>query len=253
MPVGGVAFDFTDRATWRAAYDGIEAMLCIRPPAISNVRRDLIPSLEAGRAAGVRHVVLLSLQGADKNKIVPHARLEDWLRGSGLDWTFVRPSFFHQNLSTTHAVDIRERSEIVVPAGNGATAFVDVEDVGAVCALVLRNLAEHRDRAWTVTGSAALTYTACATMLSHELGRPVRYTRPGLLRYLRHAHAQLAMPWGMAFVTAAIYSAARLGRASALTDDTRQLLGRDPVDFATFAHRERQAWLPAPLAKRERP
>jgi uncharacterized protein YbjT (DUF2867 family) len=38
---------------------------------------------------------------------VPHARVEKALRASALDWTFVRPSFFMQNLSTTH----RQRRE----------------------------------------------------------------------------------------------------------------------------------------------
>ena len=241
-----VPFDFTDSSTWAAAFSGMTSMLLVRPPAISNVRRDLVPSLEAARTAGVRHVVLLSLQGAERNRVTPHAKVEAWLRDSGMTWTFVRPSFFHQNLSTTHAADIRDRSEIFVPAGRGTTAFVDVEDVGAVAALALRDPGAHAGKAWTVTGGAALTYAECAAILSDVLGRPVRYARPGLLRYLHHAHSRLQMPWGMAVVTGAIYTTARLGLAAGITDDTRELLGRDPVDFRTFAEREQAAWVSAP-------
>ena len=32
-----------------------------------------------------------------------------------MDWTFLRPSFFMQNLSTTHRVEIRDRGETFVP------------------------------------------------------------------------------------------------------------------------------------------
>lgn len=39
-------------------------------------------------------------------------------------------------------------------------------------------------------------------------------------------------------VTAAIYTTARLGLAAGLTDDVRRVLGRDPISFAEFAHRE---------------
>ena len=117
-----VAFDFTDPATWSAAFEGVRSMFLVRPPAIGNVRRDLLPAVAAARDAGVQHVVFLSLQGAEKNKVVPHARVEAWLRGSGMAWTFVRASFFHQNLSTTHVSDVRDRDEILVPAGRGATA-----------------------------------------------------------------------------------------------------------------------------------
>lgn len=45
-----------------------------------------------------------------------------------MEWTFLRPSYFDQNLSTVFASDIRERDQIVVPAGNGRTAFIDALD-----------------------------------------------------------------------------------------------------------------------------
>ncbi|TRW46691.1 NmrA family NAD(P)-binding protein [Georgenia yuyongxinii] len=241
-PVRGVRFDFTDPTTWPAAFAGVEAMFVVRPPALGNAKRDIIPALTAARDAGVRHMVLLSLQGAERNHVVPHAAIERWLRTSGLSWTFVRASFFHQNLSTTHVADVRDRDEIVVPAGRGTTAFVDAEDVGAVVAAALLDRAHHANRAWTVTGSEALSYDDVARILIAELGRPIRYARPGALRYARHARRVLHMPWPMVAVTAAIYTTARLGLAGGLTDDVRTVLGREPVTFSQFAHRERAAW-----------
>lgn len=240
-----VPFDFARPETWRRAFDGVGSLFLVRPPAVGDVRRGLLPAVAAAREAGVRRVVFLSLQGAERNRIVPHATVESWLRGSGMDWTFVRASFFHQNLSTTHAADIRDRDEILVPAGGGATAFVDAEDVGAVAASALLDPQRHRNRAWTVTGPRALTYAEVADILTRELDRPVRYVRPGLLRYARHARRSLGMPAGMALVTSAIYTTARLGLAAGLTDDVRTVLGRPPIDFVDFAHRERHVWLPA--------
>ncbi|GAA4730518.1 SDR family oxidoreductase [Isoptericola chiayiensis] len=239
-----VTFDFTDPGTWSDAFDGVRSIFLVRPPALGNVRRDLLPAVAAARAAGVEHVVFLSLQGAERNKVVPHATVESWLRGSGLDWTFVRASFFSQNLSTTHAADVRDRDEIVVPAGGGATAFVDADDVGAVAAAALIDRAGHAGAAWTVTGPRSLTYEQVAQILTDELGRPIRYTRPGMLRYARHARRRLGMPWPMVAVTTAIYTTARLGLAAGLSDDVRTVLGREPVDLAEVAHRERRAWIP---------
>ena len=77
-----VAFDFTDPDTWKPAFDGVESMFLVRPPAIGNVKRDLLPAVAAARDAGVKHVVFLSLQGADRTKVVPHATVEKWLRES---------------------------------------------------------------------------------------------------------------------------------------------------------------------------
>ncbi|URN11136.1 NAD(P)H-binding protein [Streptomyces radiopugnans] len=108
-------FSYTDPATWHEALNGVESMFVMRPPQISKVKRDMLPALEAARDLGVRRMVLLSLQGAERNRVVPHRALEDWLRTSGVEWTFVRAGFFMQNLSTTHAREIRERGEIIVP------------------------------------------------------------------------------------------------------------------------------------------
>jgi uncharacterized protein YbjT (DUF2867 family) len=237
-----VRFDFTDASTWPATFAGVETLFLVRPPHLSNVDRDMVPALEAAKAAGVRHMVLLSLQGADSNRFVPHAALEAWLRDSGLGWTFVRPSFFAENLSGTHVSDIRDRDEIVVPAGRGATAFVTADDVAAVAVATLLDPAAHRGLAWTPTGPAALTYQEVAATLSDVLGRPIRYRKPGVLRYARHARSALGMPWAMVGVTAAIYTVARLGRADGLTDDVRTVTGRDPVAFRDWAEQHRAVW-----------
>ena len=243
-----MAFDFTDPATWTAAFAGVRLMFLVRPPQLSNVKRDMVPALEAAERAGVRHVVFLSLQGAEKNRVVPHAAIEKWLRASTMDWTFLRPSFFFQNLSTTHRADIRDRDEIFVPAGRGRTAFVDAADIASVAVEVLRAPADHAGKSWTPTGSVALTYDQVAAALTTELGRPIRYRRPGAWRYAWHARRTLGMPIGMVLVTTAIYTTARLGLAAGLTGDVRAVLGREPNGISEFVHRERAAWWREPGA-----
>lgn len=240
--ISPVVLDFTDPATWAAAFTGVERMFLLRPPQLGKPKTQMLPSLEAAKAAGVQHVVLLSLQGAEGNRFVPHAALEAWLRESGLGWTFVRASFFMQNLTTTHLSDIRDRDEIVVPAGSGATAFVDAADVGAVAAAALLDPANHHNRAWTPTGPESLTYAEVAQVLTRTLNRPIRYHEPGLLRYAHHARRTLVMPWGMVAVTSAIYTIARLGKADGLTNDVHEVTGRDPVSMTDFAEQHAKIW-----------
>lgn len=242
-PDGQVRFDLRDQSTWAAAFEGAELMFLIRPPDVADIQRDMVPALTAARSAGLRHVVLLSVQGAGNLPVLPHARLEKWLRQSGMDWTFVRPSYFSQNLSTVFAADIRDRQAIIVPAGRGRTAFVDTHDVAAVAAAALLDPAAHRGRIWTPTGPA-LTYYEVAAVLSAELGRQIRYLRPGVVRYAQHAHGTLQMPWPMVALTTMLHMSARFGLAGHETNDVRAVTGRDPLTFAEFASRERAAWLP---------
>jgi len=236
-----VVFDFLDPSTWRGAFDGVESMFLVRPPDIARVNRDLVPSLAFAQGLGLRHVVLLSVQGAGRVPVLPHAAAERWLRGSGLAWTFVRPSYFDQNLSGVFAPDIRDRDQIVVPAGGSRTAFVDAHDVAAVAAAALLDPGAHAGKVWTPTGPA-LTYDQVAAVLSTELGRPIRYRRPGVLTFARHARTVLGLPAPMIAVTTVLHTTARLGLAAFETDDVLTVTGRAPTTLAAFARRERAAW-----------
>lgn len=236
-------FDLTDPSTWPGVLDGVDRLFLVRPPAVHAVHRDVVPFLRSARAAGVRHVVLLSVQGADRLTVTPHARLEAWLRGSGCGWTFVRPSFFVQNLTGVHAPDVA-RGRLVLPAGRGRTAFVDSRDVARVAVEALADPVAYRARVLTPTGPEALTYDDVAATLTEVLGRPVRYAPVSLPRYARHAHRALGLRWPMVAVTAAIYTTARLGLAAGLTDDVRTVTGRPPTALRDVAERERAAWTP---------
>lgn len=242
--VDAVRLDLTDRATF-GAFTGIERLFLLRPPAISDVKREIAPALAAAADAGVRHVVFLSIQGAERNPLVPHHRIEAALRAGPMEWTFIRASYFMQNLSTTHAPDIRERDEVFVPAGRRSrTALVDARDVAAVAA---RALVEpgHAGRAYEPTGPEAITYEACAAAISAVVGRPIRYADPAVWTYWRRMRTR-GMPTPMIAVTLGIYTAARLGLAAHVTDDVARVTGAPARPFPDFAAALASAWQPAP-------
>lgn len=239
-----VRLDLTDPATWDAAFTGVRTMFLVRPPQLGNVRRDVVPALERARGLGVEHVVLLSVQGADRMPMIPHAVLERWLRESGMGWTFVRPAWFDQNLTGVFAADIRERHELMAPCGDARMAVVDAEDVAAVAVAALLDPAAHDRRAWTPSAEA-LDWHEMAAILTAELGVAITYRRPSVPRYLVHARRDLGMGTAEALVTAAIHASARLGHSAGLTDDVRTVTGRDPVTLREFVARERATWLGA--------
>ncbi len=236
-----VRLDFMDPHTFAAALGGIDRLFLVRPPAISDVRSRILPFVDAAREAGVRHVVFLSLLGAKKNRWVPHRAVEDHLRASGMDWTFLRAGFFMQNLSTTHRADIRDRDEIDLPAGNGRTSFVDVRDLAAAAARVLTE-GGHGGRAYDLTGAEALTYGEVAKILSEVLGRTITHRGSSLPGFVLRMREQ-GHPWGMAIVMAGIYTTARLGLAGRVSGDLPRLLGRPPLSVRQFAEDHRDCWI----------
>ena len=97
-PTATVRFDFADPATYAAAFDGIGQLFLVRPPAISVIERYLFPVIDFARSAGVEQIVFLSLLGV--NRRVPHYQVEKKIEASGIPYTFLRPSYSMQILST---------------------------------------------------------------------------------------------------------------------------------------------------------
>ena len=229
---GMVRLEFGDSGSYEGAFTGIDSVFLMRPPQLTNVKRDMVPALEVARAQGVQRVVFMSVQGAEKNPLVPHRRVEDYLETSAFEVTILRPSFFMQNLSGVHAQDVRERGEIFVPAGHGRTSFIDARDIGAVAAKVLTE-AGYSGKAYELTGSAALSYTEAAQIFSDVLGKRVTYADPNPLSFYRRMRSR-GLPRGYILVMLALYSACRFGLAGRVTADTATLLGREPISLAQF-------------------
>lgn len=236
----GVSLDFKRPETFAPALQGVDQLFLIRPPAISDVARDVFPLIDAAKAAGVKHIVFLSILGAEKMPFVPHRKIELYLEASGIPYSFLRASFFMQNLSTTHVDEIREHGEIFVPAGKGTTSFIDVNDIAEI-AVKLMTEGVQFNQAYPLTGSEALDYHQVAATFSEVLGRPVTYRAPGLLHFLLR-QLRKGTPLGFAMVMGGIYTTARLGVAGLVTPDAETLLGRAPRTMRAFIEEYRTSW-----------
>lgn len=141
---------------------------------------------------------------------------------------------------TTHAPEIRELNEIIVPAGNGKTSFIDVRDIAVVAAKALTEPG-HENKAYALTGNEALTYTEIAAILSEVVGRKIVYKHPSIFRFIVRMRKR-GFPWQFIGVMVGIYTVARLGRAGGITSDTQDLLGRAPITFRQFALDNERCW-----------
>lgn len=236
-----VQLDFMKPGTYGPALQGVSKLFLVRPPAISDTQRYINPVIDAAKAAGVEQIVFLSLLGAEKNRWVPHHRIEKYLEASGIAWTFLRASFFMQNLSTTHRGDIREHDEIFVPAGKGKTSFIDVRDIAAVAAKALTEPG-HAMKAYPLTGSEALDYAEVARIFSEVLGRQVVYRNPSIWSFVRTMRQRgLGLPFILVMV--GIYTTARLRLAGTVTADTATLLGRAPITMRQFVADYKDCWV----------
>jgi len=232
-----VELDFMRPETFPAAVAGAGAMFLLRPPAISKVGPTLNALVDRAAQAGLRHVVFLSVIGAGRNPLVPHHRVERHLEEAALDHTFLRPGFFAQNFEDAYRLDILEDHRILVPAGGGRVAFVDVRDIAELAAFVLMNPAQHAGRAYDLTGPAPLTFDEAASQLSQTLGRTIRYEPASVAAYARHLRAR-GMPSAQIAVQAVLHLGLRFGQAERVDPTLGAVIGRAPHSLRTYFETE---------------
>lgn len=234
-----VVFDFQQQNTFIDALQGVSKLFLVRPPAIAQVKRYIHPVIDAAVAAGVQHIVFLSLLGAENNPIIPHAKIESYIKSVGVSYTFLRASFFMQNLSTTHQEDIKHH-EIFIPAGKGKTSFIDVRDIAAVAVKALTE-SGHENQAYALTGDEALDYYQVADLFTQVLGKSVIYTNPSILQFfIRMFQRGLNLQFIAVMIT--IYTTAQLGLAATVTKDVEQILHRKPIRMQQFIADYRECW-----------
>ena len=236
-----VRLDFEDPGTFVKAARGCEAVFLLRPPAISDMKRTLLPFVDAARAEGVGHVVFLSLDGAARNPLVPHHAVERHLQRDPRGWTLLQPGFFAQNVGTAYRDDIVQDGRLYVPAGRGRVAFVDLRDVGEVAADALVRPEMHSGRAYTLTGPQAFTFGEVARALTEATGRPVRYEPATAVGYARHLMRGGA-PLAQALVQTVLHMGLRFGQAEAVDPTLARLIGRRPRTVLDYIRDHSALW-----------
>jgi len=235
-----VKFDFEDPNTYDAALKDVSRIFLIRPPQIGDVKKYINPFIDRAKMRGIKHIVFLSIIGADKNPFVPHNKIEKHLKTSGIAYTFLRASFFMQNLSTFYKDIIKYQNDIFIPAGKGKTSFIDIRDIAEIAVKAFFD-STYRNNAYSLTGSEALDYFEVANIFTDVLGRKIIYSNPSSSEYKTRMKI-LGEEKEFIKVMANLYFAVRLGIAAVITDETRKLLRKPPITMMEFVRDYSNCW-----------
>jgi NAD(P)H dehydrogenase (quinone) len=154
-----------------AALDGVDAVYHLAPnmhPAEVEIAA-MVGDLAV--AQGVTRIVFHSVLHPHDTAMAHHLRkaeAEQVIRGSGLRWTILQPSAYHQNLLPGALA-----GRIVVPYSiDTPFATVDLDDVAEVAAVVLTEPG-HDHATYELAGPAVLSVREMTEQASSVLGRPV--------------------------------------------------------------------------------
>jgi uncharacterized protein YbjT (DUF2867 family) len=231
-----VTFDWYDPATHLDALDGTDRVYLLPPVGESDPASVMLPFLHRARAAGVHRAVLLSssaiTQGGPAVGTV-HQALPELFE----QWAVLRPSWFMQNFTGTHAhaVSIREDGTIWTATGSGRVGFVDAEDIAAVAVHALTD--EHAPNTDLIlTGPEALSYDDIAAVITEVTDRPVAHRR---LSYEQMVDRLAALvPVEFAAMLADMDRAIAGGSEDRVTDSVERLTGRPARSFRTLLQKE---------------
>jgi len=232
-----VAFDFLNSASHDAALAGCDSLFLLRPPQLNGDFGDLI---ERARRHGVAHIVFLSVQGAERNRFIPHHKIERRLMSSGVPYTLLRPAYFMQNLTSTLHDELVRRQRIFLPAGNARFTLVDVADISRVAALVLTQTGTiHHGQAYTLTSDEPLSFQQMADQLTTGLGTPITFESPSPWRFYRTLRRDGREP-ALILVMLLLHMLPRITGTPPVTRTVAELTGQAPAEFAQFvaAHRD---------------
>ena len=170
-----VVAPFADGDAVRAALAGVETAFMVSASEAADRAQQHVTFVEAAAAAGVRHLVYLSFQGASRESTFTfardHAVTEEAIRASGMGWTFLRDSFYADFMPGL----VGDDGVIRGPGGDGRVAVVAQDDIADAAAAVLLDAAAHAGRTYTLTGPTALSFKEIAAIVGEASGREVSY------------------------------------------------------------------------------
>lgn len=227
--------DFNDPKSLENALKGIEKAFLLTNSS-EQAEQQQTDFVNAAANAGVKHIVKLSQWAADVNSPVRflryHAVIENLIKKSGMDYTFLRPNLFMQGLLGFRETIINQ-NQFFGAIGNAKISIIDTRDIAAAAGEALSSTG-HEGKIYDLTGPESLTHDQMAQRLSAVLGRKIEFidiTPKALKQTLLH----VGFPEWQAEGLVEDYAHYKLGEAAEVKSGVKDATGNDARSFDNFA------------------
>jgi NAD(P)H dehydrogenase (quinone) len=170
------AADYTDPASLKEAFVGIDRALLVSSSAVGERVAQHANVIEAAKEAGVELLGYTSITRADTSTMVlagEHRQTEELLAASGLPTVLLRNSWYIENY-TAQAATALEHGAVLGAAGEGRVSAATRADFAAAAAAVLV-ADDQAGRVYELGGDTAFTLEEYAAELAAASGTPVAY------------------------------------------------------------------------------
>lgn len=232
-----VNFDFEQPETFDNALKNIDTIFLLRPPHISNIEKYFVPLMAKLKEHELNEVVFLSVQGAEKSKVIPHNKIEKLIENCNLNHVFLRPSYFMQNLTTTLHKDIKNKRQIILPAGKAKFNWIDIENIAEIGSIILDNFSDYSNQTFELTGERNIDFYEVTDLINTIIKRPVSFSNVNPLKFYKTKKDE-GMEKGMIIVMIMLHFLPRLQKEPVISNYYEQLTGKKPTALNDFIKRE---------------
>lgn len=232
-----VKFDFEATSTFENALQNIDTLFLLRPPHLSDISI-FKPLINTAQKCKIKEIMFLSVQGAEKSKIIPHNKIERLILQSGIDHIFIRPSYFMQNLTTTLLHDIQNHQKIVLPAGHANFNWIDVDNIAEICAKLLVNFQNWKNKAIEITGYENVNFQHVTRLINESLNTHLIYEdlNPLSFYFRKRKEGELS---GKILVMIMLHYLPRFSKDPQISNIYEEITGNRPTTLKEFIQRER--------------
>jgi uncharacterized protein YbjT (DUF2867 family) len=173
-----------------------------------------------------------------------HENIEDYLVGSGIAWTLIRPSQFMQMYLPASPTGVRlDKNALMLPYGNAKLSPVDIEDVAKVCVQLLTTKG-HENKIYEMTGPDAMDMNEVCDIISRVINKDITYIPLALDDYVNNINGKV--PEERLKILVQIAKERSKCIDSHIKLDIHKIFGVRPTNFAEFVYKNMKAFVNVP-------
>lgn len=231
-------FDFENSNTFPTAFHQIDILFLLRPPHISEIDKYFRPLLKSAKENGIDKIVFLSVQGAEKSKVIPHNKIEHLIQEFKFNYIFVRPSYFMQNITTTLLPEIVNSKSITLPSGNAKFNWIDVKNIGEASATLILYFEKYQNQPYEITGTENKNFTEVVSLMNEITGETIQFKSINPVSFYFKKKKE-GIKSGFAVVMTILHFLPRFQSEPDISNNYQKITGKSPTSLKEFIEREK--------------
>jgi NAD(P)H dehydrogenase (quinone) len=235
------AGDYSDQASLKAAYEGVDTVHLIPTKSMPRERvQEVQNAIDAAKEAGVRRLVHVGIVGTDVRNgfvIMPYLLYaESAIVTSGMAGTLLRNAYYAEPIADW-LPEILRMGTIPYPFGAGSHAWATRDDMARAAAAVLAS-SEHEGEVLNLTGPAAHSVAELCQIVTRVTGQQITHHEATMDDYIQACLVD-GESETFARLLGTLYLPVQAGLTSFASTHIEELTGQAPESMESFLTR---AW-----------